>query len=279
MQFFFAAIHGNHAAEKKYNVDRKRIREWREKKESIEKTVKTKKAKGCQGKRVEEGGRKPFSEKLDETVLEWVHERRSKGLRVSRKLIMKKAEVLYDDMVKNGEPNEPFKASTGWLREFMKRYGLSLRRKTSMAQKDPDQLIDKLAAFVLHVRRVSMKHLHDAADIIAMDETPVWSDMVSETTVDATGKKTVSVKTTGHEKSLVSVCLAAKLQKVQDGTKLPPFIVFKGAKQETAALDKEIKNCYIASSPNAWMNTELTHVWVNKVILSGTRTSVIFKTV
>ena len=100
---------------------------------SIEKTVKSKKAKGCQRKRVAEGGRKPFSEELDETILEWVHERRSKGLQVSRKLIMKKAEVLYDDMVKNGKPNKPFKASTGWLREFMKRYGLSLRRKTSMA--------------------------------------------------------------------------------------------------------------------------------------------------
>ena len=132
---------------------------------------------------------------------------------------MKKAEVLYDDMVKNGEPNEPFKASTGWLRGFMKRYGLSLRWKTSMARKDPDQLIDKLVAFVLHVRRVSMKHLYDAADIIVMDETPVWSDMVSETTVDATGKKTVSVKTTGHEKSRVSVCLAAKA----DGNKTATF--------------------------------------------------------
>ena len=165
----FAAIHGNHAAEKKYNVDRKRILEWQEKKESIEKTVKSKKTKGCQRKRVEGGGRKPFSEKLDETVLEWVHERQSKGLRVSRKLIMKKVEVLYDDMVKNGEPNKPFKASNGWLRGFMKRYGLSLRQKTFMAQKDPDHLINKLVAFVLHVRRVSMKHLYDAASIIAMD--------------------------------------------------------------------------------------------------------------
>ena len=161
---------------------------------------------------------------------------------------MEKAEeVLYDDMAKNGEPNKPFKASTGWLRGFMKRYGLPLRRKTFMAQKDPDQLIDKLVTFVLHVRCVSMKHPYDVANITAMDETPVWSDMVSGTKVDATGKKTVSVKTTGHEKSRVSVCLTAKA----DGTKLPPFIVFKGAKRETAALDKEIKNCYIASSPNA----------------------------
>ena len=78
----FATAHGNHAAEKKFNVDRKRIREWREKKESIEETVKSKKAKGCQRKRVKGGGRKPLSEKLEESILEWVYNRRSKSLRV-----------------------------------------------------------------------------------------------------------------------------------------------------------------------------------------------------
>ena len=51
----FATTHGKHAAEKKFNVDRKRIREWREKKESIEETVKSKKAKGCHRKRVKGG--------------------------------------------------------------------------------------------------------------------------------------------------------------------------------------------------------------------------------
>lgn len=168
---------------------------------------------------------------------------------------------MYVEMFKEGESSENFMARSGWLRGFMKRYGLSLRRKTSIAQKDPDQLIDKLVAFVLHVRRLSMKHPYKAADIIAMDETPVWADMVSSTTVDGLGKKTVTVKTTGHEKSRVSVCLAAKA----DGTKLPPF-VFKGAKRETAAMDKELQSCYIASSPNGWMNTELTNIWVNKVL-------------
>ena len=43
-----------------------------------------------------------------------------------------------------------------------------------------------------------------------MNETPIWADMVSDTTVDVIGKKIVTVKTTGHEKSPVSVCLAAK---------------------------------------------------------------------
>ena len=54
-----------------------------------------------------------------------------------------------------------------------------------------------------------------------MGETPVWSDMVSQTTVDRVGKRTITMKTTGHEKCRVSVCLAAKA----DGTKLKPFVV------------------------------------------------------
>ena len=53
--------------------------------------------------RIEGAGRKPFNEALDEFALAWIHKRRSKGLRVSRKLIIKKAIVMYDDMVKEGE--------------------------------------------------------------------------------------------------------------------------------------------------------------------------------
>ena len=120
--------------------------------------------------RIERAGRKPFNEKLNKSVLEWIHEERSKGLRVSRKLIMIKAADMYDDMVKESKSNEEFKASTGWLIGFMKRYGLSLQ-KTSVAQKDPDQLIDKLVSFVLHVHHLAMKHPYDTANIIAMEQT------------------------------------------------------------------------------------------------------------
>ena len=111
---------------------------------------------------------------------------------------MKKAKIVYDDMTKEPEfendTNTDFLASTGWLRNstgclrnFMQRNGLSLRRKTSIAQKDSDKLTDKLVSFVLLVRRLSSEYEHQAADIIALDETPAWSDMISNTTIVTTG--------------------------------------------------------------------------------------------
>ena len=51
--------------------------------------------------------------------------------------------------------------------------------------------------------------------------------MVSNRTVDTAGTNTATIKSTGYEKSRVSVCLAAKA----DGTKLSPMISFKKVTQ------------------------------------------------
>lgn len=48
--------------------------------------------------------------------------------------------------------------------------------------------------------------------------------MVSNTTVDKVGAASVNLKTMGHEKAMVTVCLSARA----DGTKLKPFIAFHG---------------------------------------------------
>ena len=75
--------------------------------------------------------------------------------------------------------------------------------------KGSQKLIDKLITYVLQARRLGVKFSY--SDIIAMDETAVWQDMLSNTTVDSIGHNTIAMKTTGHEKTKVSVCLNSSL--------------------------------------------------------------------
>ena len=99
---------------------------------------------------------------------------------------MRKVKYLYDERCDQSE-RDLFVASHGWLEKFMRRNGLSLRRRTTVAQHDPDRVIDKLISYVLHVRCPTRKHKYLASNIIAMDETAVWAHMVANTTVDDIG--------------------------------------------------------------------------------------------
>ena len=147
-----------------------RIRELRKDKDAIEELKA--KPKGKHRERLDGGGRKGFAERLDDLLLEWIYGRRANGLSVSRKLIKVKARQIYDENCSKDE-KELFSASARWLHKFMQRNGLSLRRKTTTAQQEPNRAIDKLIYFILQVRRHSRQHHYQPSCIIAMDETPV----------------------------------------------------------------------------------------------------------
>ena len=85
----------------------------------------------------------------------------------------------------------------------------------------PRNLEDKIRNFIaFNKKQIDVNSLQPAM-IANMDETPIWADMPSATTVDSRGVHTVPIKTTGHEKNRLTVCLAVKA----DGTKMKPFTV------------------------------------------------------
>ena len=237
-----------YSAAKKFNVDHKRIREWQSTKAKLQ-------AADNKRKCLDGGVRKPFAVGLEDELLEWIHERRSTGLQVSRAMILHKAQAIHEQKCKAWQVSPSFILSNGWVQKCMARNRLSERCRTTELQKDQDRLIDKLIAYILQVQRQQNRHSYSHSDIISMDQTAVWQYMLSSTTVDNVGEKSIRLKTTGHERSKVSVCLTAKADRI----KLKPFIVFLGAKRETKQLNDEYKNrCYVASSVNGWMNEDLT---------------------
>ena len=94
--------------------------------------------------------------------------------RISRKLVMFKAKAIFDEKCGDDEAlKESFNASNGWLVKFIKRNHLSLRRRTTIAQKDPSHLVSKVVGYVMHVQRLSINCNYALGSIIAMDKTAV----------------------------------------------------------------------------------------------------------
>lgn len=109
-----------------------------------------------------------------------------------------------------------------------------------------------------------------------MDETACWFDMPSDTTVALSGSKSVPLKSTGHDKDHFTVILTARA----DGTKLKPFIVFKGKGTRLIKELDKIPGVIVQFSSNGWMNDPLTIEYLRKVLghfsfacLYGTHTS------
>ena len=163
---------------------------------------------------------------LEEMLLEWITLQRSKNLRVSRKPIQRKARIYAEEKGASKGQMDDFCACEGWLEKFMSRNGLWPHCRTIQTQKMPDQIIDKVILFILYVRQLKRRNNYDLNIVIAMDETAVWDEMISSTTVTDKGTNPVVLKTTGHEKSKVTVTLAAKAS----SDKLKPYIVFPGHK-------------------------------------------------
>ena len=152
-----------------------------------------------------------------------------------------------------------FVGSRGWLCNFLKRFNLTLRRRMTTGQSMPHDLKDKLYSFVDFNKKQRNLNKFQLSMIANMDQTPIWADMPTATTIDRRGVQAVPIRTTGHEKNLITVWLAVKA----DRTKITPYVVIpvKKVKKELA----NIPGVIVAATPNGWMNDNLTADWVEKV--------------
>ena len=117
-------------AAREFSVDPKRIRVWCSQKDQLKAL---KKEKRSTRKRLDGARRKPSDVEMEEALFEWIVDLRSHHLCVSCRMIRMQAKMLCTD---NG-----FKASHGWLERFIKRHALSLRRKTTISQAVPSDVI------------------------------------------------------------------------------------------------------------------------------------------
>ena len=168
----FAKPCNNKAAARKFNVAPKTIRDWIRKEEQLHQ-LKQNKAYGGKRLCLEGGGQHAFDDDLEDELVQWITERRGNELCVSTKLTQLKAKKMHEEKTINDLNSKTINFSDGWVQMFMRRHGLSIRRRTTEAQKNPSQLIDKLCTYIMKVRKLRQRMNYDMKYIIAMDETAV----------------------------------------------------------------------------------------------------------
>ena len=242
-----AEAQNNSFAAKKFSVTECNIRRWRQQKNALQIAPSSRKSF--------RGPKKGQYEELDNQIAQYIDEMRSQGYPVTREVIcMKAVEIAKNLKIPEGS----FKASIGWCRRMMKRFDLSLRRRTTLAQKLPRDFEEKLLSFQRHIISLRKKYNYALHVICNADQTPVYFDMPTNVTVNKKGEKSVLIRTTGNEKSRITVMLAV----LADGTKLPPYIIIK---RKTMPKEHLPPGIIVRVQEKGWMDRNLVVDWIKTV--------------
>ena len=203
-----------------------------------------------------------YGEDLDMSLYQWVLEMRDLHLPVHNAQIKWKA----IEMIKPSHPS--FKASTGWLTRFKTRHSLVNRQQTSVQQKLPARLEDKLRRFLEDLRALQIQHKFDKSLIINMDETPMVLWYATEHSCWCSRKEGDTCSRAGAHKRRFTVTLAC----TASGTMLTPFVTFK-AKTDWALkkMTYNVGDIDVTNQPKGWMDGKLMNAWTLKVLVKYTK--------
>lgn len=241
----YAEARGNRAAGREFSVGESSVRDWRRIKDRLKKMPRMKKA--------DRKGQAQYPE-VEEKLIEWVTDRRRRGIAVSTVEIRFFGKQIATDLNLDG-----FKGSPSWVYCFMRRSNFSIRRRTHIAQRLPEDFEDQLLNFQKFVIKQRKLYDFDLSQIGNADQTPMTFDLPATTTVTQRGVKNVTINSTGNEKNRFTVMLAC----TADGGKLSPYVVFKRKTLPKGAIWP--KGIIVRCQAKGWMDDTLMMDWLKTV--------------
>lgn len=239
-----AKVNGNRCTARELNVDEKRIREWRKQEEVLLKMPKL--------KRAQRRGPKAQWPDLEKELCEWIENQRKNGRSLSTVLIRIKANQMA---VAKGLND--FRGGPSWCNRFFRRNKLTMRARTTVGQKLPDDWEKKKELFLKFVKEEVKKYALKPSEVGNMDEVPISFDMPASRSADFVGVKSVPIVTTGNEKNGFTVVLSC----LSSGYKLPPMVIFK---RKTIPKENFPKGIVVLANEKGWMNQDVMKEWAEK---------------
>ena len=138
-------------------------------------------------------------------VLNWFKEERAAKIAVSGKNIQLKMVLCVNE----NNPCSTFRASAGWLQNFLRRHRLTRRRITTSGRPLPSDAIDVIEEHLENVNVLIEKYNFSPEQVLGMDESSHYMDEPGSYTYDSTNSQRVEVATTGMDKTRVSSAYTA----------------------------------------------------------------------
>ena len=149
-----------------------------------------------------------------------------------------------------------FKASLEWYSNWKRRHSISMRTKTTLAQRLPADMEDKIVTFHRVVVRARRRCEYPLSHMINMDETLMRFELPATRMLEFTGNRTVPITTCGADKQSFTVALAVKA----NGEKLPPKVIFKGVRQLRINVSPRMQ---VSVHKKGWMDEEGIYLFVS----------------
>ena len=200
---------------------------------------------------------------LEEKLHKWIEELRLEDIPVRTNNIIAQA-INLDETGQFKRGNAV--CITRWVYHFLARWDLSIRRVARVGQKLSGHLQkikdDTTASINKKFLPGHTMHGLDPHYFLNMDQTAVFFESKSKTCVAKKGSKTVSARDSGSDSKRCTVVVTV----AADGTKLPPFFIFKGQPGKT--LEQQLRKANMAAccQENGWFDESVFQKWIDDII-------------
>jgi transposase-like protein len=238
---------------RKYNVSPAQIRRWMKQKASLADRIDQ--IGHC---KVVQKGRPAKNAASFDSLRSFIHQLESQDRSITVGMICRELK-----RIDSSEASTDMAVIRQRVYRFLQNEKFVQRRATHVAQNTRyDQ--DQISQFVEYVTE-EIQRLGIGPDcVVNIDETNVDFDMTGNVTLARKGSRTVSIRSTGSS-NRVSVLLGVTMS----GTKLEPFLIFKG--KPTGRIIREFaqmnypEGCVYTVQQKAWIDEESFSVWIEKI--------------
>lgn len=213
-------------------------------------------AKGGQFRKARSFKPKYYDLKNEQKLVEWILRSRQAGLT-----------VIYEDIKKMAPkflaPTKPLKFASKWIRRFLKRNNLSLRKTTTtLPPVSAKDMRGKIDTFLETVKVFRQRFNYDDDFIINFDETAVFFDF-NVKTIEQKGKSLVRKLKLGSEKRKVTAVLAS----TASGKLLPTAIVYNRKQILQMATESWENQMEFYYTKSGWVDTDVMLSYFKKILL------------